>query len=194
MSPSLAPVSLRLTLGFADVTREMDANETQMFESSTKAFLSAQVSNKTIINDVTVVSQEVRTYSDEGFATVVDTDERRRWLQDADSALFADVIVEGTSEDGTFEEDVESGFADFESYVDSLGEDLPLFQQHEPVDQAFVVPSKKRNNKSPNWWLLGAAVGLSIVAVGTVWFVRKSRHSRQSQSYVADGSMVSFTE
>ena len=160
--------TIELTLTFVGITSKL---------SDIKAFLAATTkyltTNSTKIKAIRIVSQSVHLYASEAVVTTIN----RRLAQDA---LFVTVKVTGSTNNGTLSEAIQIRLTDFAAYVTSVGflvdatETLP------------IVPPRVSSKKSPNLGLLGAAIGLSLVAVASIYLVRRNRIMRRDAKFSAN--------
>ena len=157
--------TIELTLAFVGVTSKIA--DTKSFLAATNSYLTT---NSTKINYIRVVSQSVHLYSEEAFVTMF----RRRLAQDA---LFVHVKVSGSTNNGTLSDAIQIRLSDFAAYVSSVGLLVDV------TETLPIVPPRVSHKKSPNLGLLGAAIGLSVVAVASIYLVRRNRIMKREAKF-----------
>lgn len=181
-NPSLGSELVTVTAVFSDVQVPLDTDGLQKLTMETMIYL---VSNNIFVERVTILSQSFD-HSPSG-ARIID-----RRLADS---LEINMEIEGRSNGGNFQEQVQAFLVDdFSSYYNIVLDAIPALKPDITVPSAVPVPDptrlptraptqiKEQNEfivqpkiNSTNWWLLGSAVALSVVAIIAVLFVRESR-------------------
>ena len=176
-APTVSNPSLYLTVLFRNVSTVMtEVEDIQAFERITQEYLvDAGVSS---VQEVEVISQSLRPPTDDEPLVSVQypSVQTRRVL--SKEALFVSMQVNGNgSASDDFENSVASSLESTDSYQDALSQEITLFKTAKLPDQPTDIqdPEPQNKNSNINWKLLGSALGLSVLAVGTVVMVRRFR-------------------
>ena len=158
--------TVELTLVFVGVTSEL--SDTESFADATKIFLTNDI---TSIYSVDVISQSVQAYSMEAAVSISNRQLKAK-------ALFVNIKVEGSTDNGNLADAVKDGLLDLDTFVTSIGltEEVNQILPITPTRQVESPPGK-----SFKWGLLGSAIGLSVVAVASVYTVRSNRRKSAQQ-------------
>lgn len=188
-NPSLGSVVLNITAVFYNVQSMLESGDLQTLARETMGYL---LSSNVAVERVTILNQSIGN-STSGGAQLASKSSRWRRLV---NSLVVDFGIEGrVSDASSFEAQVQSALVDnFSSYSSYLLEALPALV---PVTSAptssptraptqikeqneFIVRSE--DGSSVNWWLLGSAIALSVVAILAVLFVRHARRARRNRT------------
>ena len=184
-APSFKPtpkfIFVEVTVAFADVDNILEGDNVQKLVWETKSYLHA--SNVTA-ESVILMDQSIGNTTTSG-ARIMRHNASRRLLR---TALLVDFQISGENSDDTFAAGVEFAMVNqFSNYSAYVQEALPILTPAPfvPVPAPTLPPSrvkeqnefisKPRAGSSVNWWLLGSAITLSVVAVAAVLIVRQSR-------------------
>ena len=170
--PSLGPELVYVTVVFANVQATLDSDAVETFALETKAYLTSET---IVVERVAVLSQSI------GNASSLTHISFRR----LEYSLVVAMEIEGRSTDSSLLDQVQAALVNsFSNYSSFLLESLPALTPVAPtpapiqIQQQNEIVVEQRNNIT-NWWLLGSAVALSVVAVISVLFVRQSRRAHR---------------
>jgi len=170
--PTLADPSVLLTVLFQNVSTVVtEVLDIQTFENITHEYLMENGASS--VKKVKIISQTLRPPNEN--ETLVSVHNR---LLNGES-LFVQMQIEG---DGTvrsdFEDNVVGALENTDDYQDALSQNLDLFKTNDVEDGTPDItdpPPTQTQKRKLNWHLLGWALGLSVLAIGTVFMVRRIR-------------------
>jgi hypothetical protein len=165
-----AKLSVHVTALFRNVSSAMtEMDDIPTFERITREFITRTVPS---VEMVEVLSQSLRLANQEEPALSIHND---RFLETSES-LFVEMQIEGNTIDDNFDESVVAALEDSDDYLDALSQEMKMFETvKDPEPTGVVEPEPQTKSRQVNWKLLGSAVGLSVMAVGTVFVVRRRR-------------------
>lgn len=171
VAPTISNPSVLLTVLFQDVSTVMPEEDLATFERITQEYLVE--SGASSVEKVEVISQSLRPpEQDEAVVSI-----HNRALDG--ETLFVQMLIDG---DGTvrsdFEDNVVGALEETDDYQNALSQELDLFPSTPtiPEEPASVDdPEPQSEGKKINWKLLGSALGLSVMAIGVVFMVRRFR-------------------
>lgn len=179
-SPSAPPTvlprtTLRVSVMFPHVSRVMtNVSDIETFEEVTFQYL--HLHDTVAVYNTQVLSQSLRVPHNETPAVVVVESNQRRLEQEV---LFVQLQVDGERSD-FFEDDVVA-LLESENYTKALAQELELFEETQIPDEGQPLPEPdpptagKKGSENVNWWLLSASVTLSVIAIASVFIVRRMR-------------------
>jgi hypothetical protein len=189
-SPSHGTVRVNVTAVFADVQSMLEVADLQTLARETMGYL---LSSNIAVESVTIVNQSIGNATNGGARIASNSSRRRRLV----NSLVVDFVIEGRVSDVTsFEVQVQSAIVDrFSDYSGYLLEAIPALT---PVtfpptvtptraptqikEQNEFIVKREGGGDSVNWWLLGSAIGLSVVAILAVLFVRRARRASRNRT------------
>lgn len=173
--PTKAKHTVHVTYLFESVSTAMtEIEDILTFERITQDFLVSEGVQS--VKQVEILSQSVRpANADENVLTVHDRNQRFLVM---DESLFVQMQIEGLASDENFEDSVIAALENTDEYEQALSQELNMFKSPElvVVEPEETQPQKRR----VNWKLLGSAVVLSVLAVGTVFLMRRHRRKQDN--------------